>query len=115
MSKVAEFSINVEKLEKTMAEKVRQFEQALPKMAESIKITAVMKAPKRLGPLRESVKVENSKRLSEISFGNNGRIPYARYQEYGNPAWHFTTPGTGPKYLRNATEAAARKGIQAFI
>lgn len=117
MSKRYEITVDTSKLEGTLKERVVVAQRALPRMASSILTMAKMKAPLREGPLRASGRVKNGVGESEVSFGNNGQVPYAAYQERGSTTgkpWNYTTPGTGPKFLANAVETAVRKGIEVY-
>lgn len=115
---IASITVDTSKLAATLAERLAAGRQILPRMAASIMTMARMKAPLREGPLRASGRVVNGVDESEVSFGNNGQVPYARYQERGSTTgkpWHYTTTGTGPNYLANAVQAAVRKGAEAYL
>lgn len=51
-------------------------------------------------------------------------LEYGRYQEFGpdgdkytgkKKVWDYTTPGTGPHYLRNAGDSVKKEGIKNYL
>lgn len=70
------------------------------------------------GNLRNSGRVERKGKTVIISFGNS-QVDYAGAQEAGHRGdvyfKHYTTPGTGPHFLKNGMEAAIKKGIKAYL
>ena len=57
-----------------------------------------------------------------VEFGEG--IKYARYQEFGpdgnkytgkKTQWDYTTPGTGPHYLKTAGDSVAKEGIKKYL
>lgn len=116
---LSEVSVDTRKLGKTLEEQMKRARQALPRMANSLLVTSLMKTPLREGPLRDSGKVEQaSQDEATVSYGNEGRVPYARYQERGSQTgkpWHYTTPGTGPHFLADATAKVVKKGLKTYL
>ncbi len=70
------------------------------------------------GNLRNSGRVDRKDKTVIVSFGNE-QVDYAGAQEAGHRGdvyfKHYTTPGTGPHFLKNGMGAAVRKGIKAYI
>lgn len=48
-----------------------------------------------------------------VEFGEG--IKYARYQEFAPDGWNYTTPGTGPHYLKTAGDSVAKEGIKKYL
>ena len=51
-------------------------------------------------------------------------LTYGRYQEFGpdgdkytgkKTQWNYTTPGTGPHYLKTAGDSVAKEGIKKYL
>lgn len=91
-------------------------------MAESIVATSKMTAPMLTGALRSDARVETSTQGKRTTYGavyGDERVPYARAQEFGTNGIvvfrHYTTPGTGKNYLRNAGDRIAERGIEVFL
>lgn len=107
----------------TPAQFQKKIAEALELMGLTIKERAVQLAPMsniegHAGTLRRTARVsevetKNKKMTVAVFFGEG--IPYARYQEYGSELWHFTTPGTGPHYLRDAGDSVAKEGIKNYL
>lgn len=111
-------TVDTSKLDEALKDKRQLMSKALSRMAQSILTTSLMKTPKLNGPLRDSGKVVARGDEATVSYGDNGRIVYARYQEIGSTTgkpWHYTTPGTGPHFLADATAAVVKKGLEAFL
>ena len=111
-------TVDTSKLEGTLATVLAKATAALPRMGASILTTAKFKTPLREGPLRASGRVENKPLETDVSFGNHGQVVYAAYQERGSQTgkpWNYTTPGTGPHFLADATDTVVRKGLEAFL
>lgn len=94
--------------------------EALELMGQTIKERAVQLAPMsdiegHAGTLRRTARVETRKQGMTVAVLFGEGIPYARYQEYGSELWHFTTPGTGPHYLRDAGDSVAKEGIKNYL
>ena len=48
-----------------------------------------------------------------VQFGNG--LEYARYQEFAPDGWHYTTEGTGNRYLKTAGDSVAKEGIKNYL
>lgn len=84
--------------------------------------TPMSDIPGHKGTLRNSRRVERNGPLNYSAVYGGGSVQYAAYQERGrrkNPPYHevrhYTTPGTGAHYLRDAGNAIAKQGIRTFI
>lgn len=88
---------------------------ALKTMADAALQRAQVLAPMKSGELRATGLVESADNgyTQKVQFGNG--IPYARYQEFGDPGWNYTTSGTGPHYLKQAGDAVAKEGIKNYL
>lgn len=98
------------------------YDNATRAMADATVRTSKVTAPLLTGKLRYSSRVERNAPLNYSAVYGGGNVPYAAYQERGrrkNPPYHevrhYTTPGTGAHYLRNAGDAIAKQGIRTFI
>lgn len=95
--------------------------KALRKMGMAIVALANAKGvpatPKKTGDLRQSGHIEGMGEEIKVVFGNNN-VRYAAVQEAGErngvPFKHYTTPGTGPHFLRNAGNTITQKGLQQY-
>lgn len=98
----------------------RNLSAAVGAMANAILATSRMTAPLKTGALRYSGQVKGGGLQRDITYGS-GRVPYAAYQERGARAdgshvvRHYTTPGTGKDFLKNAGEAIVKKGIKPYL
>lgn len=87
------------------------------------KVTAPMSdIPGHRGTLRNSSRIERNGPLNYSAVYGGGSVQYAAYQERGrrkNPPYHevrhYTTPGTGAHFLRNAGDVTAKQGIKAYL
>lgn len=96
-------------------------QRALRNMGQAIISTATVVTPKKEGPLRKSAHLTGMKNEINVVFGNVS-TKYAMPQEQG---WirrngkiiyfkHYTTPNTGPHYLRNSGVKIAKKGLKVY-
>lgn len=74
---------------------------------------ARMTVPKKTGVLSETGHIEGMGLMIRAVFGDSS-APYGGIQER-KQFQHYTTPGTGPHYLKKGGEAAANKGVGAFL
>lgn len=95
---------------------------ALNNMAETTLSRARMTVPRKTGRLSESGRVVSEKILEKgVVFGNGSDVRYAGYQERGmaldgsRVVRHYTTPGTGSRYLLNAFESVLKEGIKNYL
>lgn len=115
------FRVNTEVKEGLTPEQFKKkIAEALELMGQTIKERAVQLAPMsdipgHAGTLRRTARVETRKDGMTVAVLFGEGIPYARYQEYGSESWHFTTPGTGPHYLRDAGDSVAKEGIKNYL
>lgn len=65
------------------------------------------KVPLDKGALRTSVRV--------LPLQVDYTMPYARRVFYGRPSWHWTTPGTGPRWDREVDVFKVAKHITDYI
>lgn len=94
---------------------IANYKSAQRAMGDSILNLSKMVAPKKTGALRGDGRVVTvDDDTIAVQYGSDG-VPYARYQEYGNPAWHYTTPGTGPHYLQRSGDMVAKRGIKEYL
>lgn len=78
-------------------------------------ITPMSANPKTMGNLRRSGEVvAKDENTMAVRYGSN-IAPYARYQEFGKPTWHYTTPGTGPHFLQRSGDAVIKRGIEEYL
>lgn len=91
------------------------YKSAQRAMCDSILNLSKMVAPMKTGALRSDGRVvQLSEDETAVQYGGVS-VPYARRQEYGSPAWHFTTPGTGPHYLQRSGDMVSKRGIKEYI
>lgn len=95
-------------------------QNAIKAMADAILQRAQMLAPMsdiegHAGTLRATGLIKKSEDglTASIEFGNG--IAYARYQEFGDPGWNYTTEGTGPAYLQTAGESVTKEGLKKYL
>lgn len=105
---------------KLLKETEQNVKSALKAMADATLQRAQVLAPMsniegHAGTLRATglIEQDNNGYTQKVQFGNG--IPYARYQEFGDPGWNYTTPGTGPHYLKQAGDAVAKEGIKNYL
>lgn len=100
---------------KLLKETEQNVKSALKAMADATLQRAQVLAPMKSGELRATGVIEPGEDgyTQKVQFGNG--IPYARYQEFGDPGWNYTTPGTGPHYLKQAGDAVAKEGIKNYL
>lgn len=90
-------------------------------MADATVKTSKVTAPLLTGALRYSSRIERRAPLHYSAVYGGGNVPYAAYQERGMRAdgshkvRHYTTPGTGKHFLRNAGDAISRQGIEVYL
>lgn len=98
----------------------KNVESALGAMGESIRGRATLTVPRKNHYLAESGRVVGQGLEREVIFGSSS-VPYAAYQERGMRAdgshivRHYTTPGTGKDYLKNAFDSVIKEGIGRFM
>lgn len=86
----------------------------------TVKLSKVT-APLLKGPLRNSSRINRNAPLNYSAMYGGGGVPYAAYQERGMRAdgsrkvRHYTTPGTGKHFLKNAGDAVTRRGIGVYL
>lgn len=98
---------------------------AMGAMANAILKNAAILAPKKSKTMANSGQVTGYGTQRDITFGGpsvarNGKgYDYTRVQEnggYGKVKFqHYTTSGTGPKFLENAAKAIIKQGIQQYL
>lgn len=96
--------------------------EALGKMAQSIKAESQLKAPlsEGGGALRKSVRIVKANKQVSIIYGG-GSVAYAGYQERGarydgtHKVRHYTTSGTGAHYLEEAGKRVTAEGIRRWL
>jgi hypothetical protein len=90
-------------------------------MADATVKTSKVTAPLLNGPLRNSSRIERNGPLNYSAVYGGGSVQYAAYQERGmrkdgsHKVRHYTTPGTGAHFLRNAGDVTAKQGIKAYL
>lgn len=84
-------------------------------MCDSIRNLSIMVTPKKTGALRGSGEVIQKDELTMAVRYGNADVPYARYQEFGSPSWHYTTAGTGAHYLEATGNVVAKRGIKEYL
>lgn len=95
-------------------------ESGLSAMAESVRGRATLTVPRKNHYLAESGRVEGEGLEREVIFGSES-VPYAGYQERGmafdgsRVVRHYTTAGTGSRYLQNAFETVLKQGIGSYM
>ncbi len=87
--------------------------RGLRRMAQDAVNIAKLTAPMKVGNLRDSGHVEGMGLQVKAVFGDSS-VRYAAVQEKKQFS-HYTTPGTGPKYLKNGGDAAVQKGIKTYL
>lgn len=93
----------------------QNYKSAIRAMADSIRNLSTMVAPKKTGALRDSGRVDTVDEYTlAVRYGSR-EVPYARRMEYGNPAWNYTTPGTGPHYLQRSGDMVSKRGIKEYL
>lgn len=98
-----------------LKETEQNVKNALKAMADAALQRAQVLAPMKTGELRATGVIEPADNgfTQKVQFGNG--IPYARYQEFGDPGWNYTTAGTGPHYLKQGGDAVAKEGIKNYL
>lgn len=95
-------------------------EQGIEAMAEAVLARSLITVPRKNGDLTNSGRVEGNGLERSVIYGGN-EVPYAAYQERGerldgsHKVQHYTTPGTGSRYLQNAFESVLKEGIGSYI
>lgn len=98
----------------------KNVESSLQAMADATLSRARMTVPRKNGYLSESGRTDGSGLERYVIFGNQS-VRYAGYQERGMAydgsriVRHYTTPGTGSRYLQNAFKSVLGEGIQRFL
>lgn len=92
----------------------RKIQSALEKMATDAMRSARMTVPRKTGDLSHSGHVEKAGTLGAKAIYGSDKVRYAAKQEV-TQFKHYTTPGTGPRYLRKAGDAVQKKGIKAYL
>lgn len=82
-------------------------------MAQDAVNIAKLTAPKKTGAMRDSGHVEGMGLQIKAVFGDSS-VRYAAVQEKKQFS-HYTTPGTGPHYLKSGGDAAVQKGIKTYL
>lgn len=106
------------KLERAQKNVTSAVNKAVAEVGESLLAAAIPLTPLEHGPLRQSGYVAHAPGEAVVGFSE----PYAVYVHEMPPTNHFTTPGTGPKYLVgpllenreryvNHIKEAARRGL----
>lgn len=72
--------------------------QALNQGAQRLMDLSIPLTPKDIGNLRDATHVVPATPDDLVAGVANGSV-YAAYQHEGGPGWHYTEPGTGPKFL----------------
>lgn len=103
---------------------LRQFkdkvEFGIEGMAEAVLARSRITVPRKSGDLTETGRVEGKDLEREVIYGDEDHR-YAAYQERGerfdgtHKVQHYTTPGTGSRYLLNAFESVLNEGIGSYI
>lgn len=95
-------------------------ENAIESMADSVLARARITVPRKNGDLGNTGRVEGQGLTRLVIYGDEN-VRYAGYQERGmridgsRVVKHYTTPGTGSHYLRNAFESVLKEGIRSYI
>ena len=105
------------KIQDTSAKWLKQeeirVERGLRLMAQDGVNLARMAVPKRTGALSETGHIEGMGLVIRAIYGDHS-APYGGIQER-KQFQHYTTPGTGPHYLKKGCTDAVEKGIRAFL
>lgn len=97
------------------------FDNATRAMAEATTTLANVTTPLRTGTLRSSRRARRNSPLNYSAMFGDSRVAYAAYQERGMRAdgshkvRHYTTPGTGAHFLKNAGDTVAKQGIRTYL
>lgn len=97
-----------------------KLEYGIEGMAEAVLARARITVPRKNGDLSDTGRVEGNGLEREVIYGDEN-VPYAAYQERGerldgsHKVRHYTTPGTGSRYLQNAFESVLKEGIGSYI
>ncbi len=78
-----------------------------------VKTAQIKRTPRRDGDLRESGHIEGMGNKISVVFGNE-RVRYALIQEE-TQFQHYTTPGTGPHYLKTTGNETVKQGLKKFL
>lgn len=119
-SKNVSYSVTIkDNSKKWMANQAIKNQRALRKMGmEIVNNTSDRLTPLKEGDLRDSGHIEGMGNEIKVVFGNS-RIRYAAAQEvgitHGQQITHYTTPGTGKKYLKRNGDKVVKKGIKKFL
>lgn len=95
-------------------------QSALGAMADAIHSRALMTVPRKTGNLANSGRVDGHGLQRTVTFGG-GNILYGDYQERGmridgsRVVTHYTTAGTGARYLETAFDTVVKEGIGKYI
>lgn len=104
---------------KWLAESLEKTQEALLRMAKATVAGAKMTVPKKTGVLALSGKASLEGSDSAVARFGDSDVRYAAVQEVGMRKGvkftHYTTPGTGPRYLKKAGDAVAKKGIKPYL
>lgn len=108
----------IDNSDKWLKQEESRLQVGLGRVAQAILATARTKVPRKYGNLANTGRVSGTGNEREISFGGQG-VKYAHAQEEGTNGKvvfrHYTTPGTGAHYLKNAGETIAKKGIKPYL
>lgn len=97
-----------------------RLEQGIEAMADAVLARARITVPRKYGDLSDTGRVEGNGLEREVIYGDMDHR-YAAYQERGEridgsyKVKHYTTPGTGSRYLQNAFESVLNEGIRSYI
>lgn len=117
--------------EAMLTEKLLNVKSALKAMADATVQRAQMlraggkgnAVPYKTGALQSTGIVEPRGEFEYVAQFGAG-LTYGRYQEFGpdgykytgtKTEWDYTTPGTGPHYLRDAGDSVAKEGIKNYL
>lgn len=96
-------------------------DNALRAMADATIKTSKITAPLLNGPLRNSSRIVRNGPLNYSAMYGGGNVEYAGYQERGmrrdgsHKVRHYTTPGTGAHFLRNAGDVVTKRGLEVYL
>ncbi len=82
-------------------------------MADAILSRARMTAPKKTGAMRSAGNIVTNKDTVCVEFGDSN-TGYAKIQELKRFK-NYTTPNTGPHYLKNAGDSVAKEGLDNWL